>query len=347
MSPSMVDQTRVVTGGPAATPSKAFAPDTSDTKATSPNSDASGDTLHDDEGSDVRSSGDGLQIPNSPISPESLNFDGLAISGGGVDIRKASVDRYTNPYQRGQKQHNEPSVYGPPGRGFGGNYRQGVPYNVRGGAGAASFRNSRTWISPDAQVQQEFLMVRNAMRRLFKNSDIAKWKLSDYVAHKEAMLASQANKLASKVKNKEDARSISSPISSDIQKVLTKCGLEGNFDEVGNYSRALGEQTIWCNDWENGKDEIAPWPSMAEMKWEGDDRAKTGVGRFLPLPREEGPPGLMWNQLPAIEQYPIDQVCKIPTMEDAYLPVDYYIEEDHEYLWSKDLEKEMDAFLES
>jgi hypothetical protein len=347
MSPSMVDPIKVVTGGPAATPTKAFAPDNSDTKATSPNSDTSGDTLHDDESSDVRSSGDGLQTPNSPISPESLNFHGLAISGGGVDIRKASVDRYTNPYQRGQKQHNEPSVYAPPGRGFGGNYRQGVPYNARGGPGAASFRNSRTWISPDAQVQQEFLMVRNAMRRLFKNSDIAKWKLSDYAAHKEAMLASQANKLASKVKNKEDARSISSPISSDIQKVLTKCGLEGNFDEVGNFSRALGEQTIWCNDWENGKDEIAPWPSMAEMKWEGDDRAKTGVGRFLPLPREEGPPGLMWNQLPAIEQYPIDQVCKIPTMEDVYLPVDYYIEEDHEYLWSKDLEKDMDAFLES
>jgi hypothetical protein len=343
----MVDPIKVVTGGPAATPTKAFAPDNSDTKATSPNSDTSGDTLHDDESSDVRSSGDGLQTPNSPISPESLNFHGLAISGGGVDIRKASVDRYTNPYQRGQKQHNEPSVYASPGRGFGGNYRQGVPYNARGGPGAASFRNSRTWISPDAQVQQEFLMVRNAMRRLFKNSDIAKWKLSDYVAHKEAMLASQANKLASKVKNKEDARSISSPISSDIQKVLTKCGLEGNFDEVGNFSRALGEQTIWCNDWENGKDEIAPWPSMAEMKWEGDDRAKTGVGRFLPLPREEGPPGLMWNQLPAIEQYPIDQVCKIPTMEDVYLPVDYYIEEDHEYLWSKDLEKDMDAFLES
>jgi hypothetical protein len=343
----MVDPIKVVTGGPAATPTKAFAPDNSDTKATSPNSDTSGDTLHDDESSDVRSSGDGLQTPNSPISPESLNFHGLAISGGGVDIRKASVDRYTNPYQRGQKQHNEPSVYAPPGREFGGNYRQGVPYNARGGPGAASFRNSRTWISPDAQVQQEFLMVRNAMRRLFKNSDIAKWKLSDYVAHKEAMLASQANKLASKVKNKEDARSISSPISSDIQKVLTKCGLEGNFDEVRNFSRALGEQTIWCNDWENGKDEIAPWPSMAEMKWEGDDRAKTGVGRFLPLPREEGPPGLMWNQLPAIEQYPIDQVCKIPTMEDVYLPVDYYIEEDHEYLWSKDLEKDMDAFLES
>ncbi|KAI4626422.1 hypothetical protein J4E83_003572 [Alternaria metachromatica] len=346
MSPSMVDPIKVVTGDSVATPNKAFAPELQDTKVISPTSDSSGDTLH-DESSDVRSSGDGLETPNSPISPENLNFNGLTISGGGVDLRRDTVDRYTNPYQRGQKQHNEPSVYGPPGRGFGGNSRFGAGYNGRGGGGAGTYRNSRTWMSPDAQVQQEFLMIRNAMRRLFKNSDVSKWKLSDYVAHKEAMLASQANKLANQVKSKEDARFISSPISSDVQKTLTRCGLEGNFEEVGNYGRALGEQTIWCNDWENGKDEIAPWPSMAEMKWEGDDRAKTGVGRFLPLPREEGPPGLMWNQLPAIEQYPMDQVCKIPTMEDVYLPVDYHIEPDHEYLWNKGLEKEMDDFLES
>jgi hypothetical protein len=34
----------------------------------------------------------------------------------------------------------------------------------------------------------------------------------------------------------------------------------------------------------------------------------------------------MWNQLPAIEQYSMDQVCKIPTMENVYLPVDYHLE---------------------
>ncbi|KAG9185775.1 hypothetical protein G6011_07106 [Alternaria panax] len=346
MSSSMVNPIKVATSASVATPSKVQAPIAAADGATSPKTDTSGDTLHDDESSDVRSSGDGLPTPNSPISPispESLNFGGLDITGGGVDLRKNSVDRYNNPFERMQKQHNEPSTYGPPGRDFR-NHQLGAPY---GGRGDGGFRQSRTWMSPDAQVQQEFLMVRNAMRRLFKNSDIAKWKLSDYVAHKEAMLASQTNKLATKVKNKEDARAILSPIPGDIQKVLNRCGIEGNFEDVGNYGRALGEQTIWCNDWDNGKDEIAPWPSMAEMKWEGDDRAKTGVGRFLPLPREEGPPGLMWNQLPVIEQYPIDQVCKIPTMEDVYLPVDYQIEEDHEYLWSKELEMDIDAFLDS
>jgi hypothetical protein len=187
------------------------------------------------------------------------------------------------------------------------------------------------------------------MRRQFKHSDVSKWKFSDYVAHKEAMVTSEANKLACQLETKEAARNVHPhpPIAPETQDFMRKWGIEGNFDAQGNFGRVLGEQTIWCEDWLNGKEDVAPWPGMAELKWEGDDRAKTGVGRFFPLPREEGPPGLMWNQLPAIEQYPMDRVCKIPTMEDVYLPVDYYIEEDHEYLWSKELEKEMDDLLES
>jgi hypothetical protein len=39
-----------------------------------------------------------------------------------------------------------------------------------------------------------------------------------------------------------------------------------------------------------------------------------------------GPPGLPWNQLPCVDQYPIDQVARIPTMKDVYLPVDDQIE---------------------
>jgi hypothetical protein len=39
-----------------------------------------------------------------------------------------------------------------------------------------------------------------------------------------------------------------------------------------------------------------------------------------------GPPSLPWNQLPCVDQYPIDQVARIPTMKDVYLPVDDQIE---------------------
>lgn len=115
----------------------------------------------------------------------------------------------------------------------------------------------------------------------------------------------------------------------------------------GNISRVLGEKTIWCHDWRNGKDEIADWPTLAEMKWEGDDRAKTGVGRFPPLPRERGPPSIAWNQLAIVEQYPLDEVARIPTLEDVLLPVDEIPEEDTNKYIPQDIMDAIDEYLES
>ncbi|KAF2036207.1 hypothetical protein EK21DRAFT_96171 [Setomelanomma holmii] len=314
---------------------------------TSPASASSGDTLHEDGSSDVRSDGDGAASLSSPLSPNSLDLDKMSLAVSCTRLPKGGVGRYTTPFQRGLKSyetgHSSYASSDAVRRETG--FRASSPFGSRAGSG--TYRTSRTWMSQDAQAMQDFLVVRNSMRRQFRNSDVAKWKLADYIAHREAITASDANKLAKMVKAREDALIPRvPPIAQETQQDFNKWGLHGNFDQRGNLGRVLGEPTIWCRDWLNGKDETAPWPSLAEMKWEGDDRAKTGVGRFLPLPREEGPPGLAWNQLPCIEQYPIDQVARIPTMEDIYLPVDDQIEEKREYLWSKDLEKAMDEFMD-
>ncbi|KAJ5065642.1 hypothetical protein J3E72DRAFT_185432 [Bipolaris maydis] len=339
----------------------------------------SGDTLHDNEAWDSYSNQDDEAILSGSGSPGSFNLEGLSITDEHPRSRQRSATGHSHPlsnpaspetlslknltitdeHPRSRQGHGvghnhaiprgprypNANRYGLSGRGFHSHHRQGAAHAGRGGS--AGFRNPNLPLGPDAQMHQDFLTVRNSMRRQFKNSDVAKWKFSDYVAHREAINASEANKLVHQAKAKEEAGEYSSAISPETQAFLRRCGLNGNFDEVGNSGRALGEQTIWCRDWQNGKEDVAPWPSFSEMRWEGDDRAKTGVGRFLPLPREPGPPSLTWSQLPAIEQYPMDQVCQIPTMEDVYLPVDPDIEPDHEYLWSKELEKEMDALLES
>jgi hypothetical protein len=218
-----------------------------------------------------------------------------------------------------------------------------TPYH-RGG-----FRNSRTWMSPDTKHLQDFIIIRNAMRRLFKQSDVSKWRLADYIAHREAVIASDKARLDRKLKayEEEQQRQLArSPEDEEytqaVAHVITQCL---HFDE--NRSLVLGEKTIWCRDWQNGKEEIAPWPTFAEMKWEGDDRAKTGVGRFLPLPREMGAPGITWSQLQVIEQYPLDQVAQIPTMEDIYLPVDEIDDEVKYSLITRELEEAMDAYLET
>jgi hypothetical protein len=204
-------------------------------------------------------------------------------------------------------------------------------------------------MAPETKHMQDFVIIRNAMRRLFKQSDVAKWRLADYIAHREAMIASDKARVTRKLKTiqeERERRAARSPEDEEyteaVASVIKQCLHFGP-----NRSLVLGEKTIWCEDWENGKEEIAPWPTFAEMKWEGDDRAKTGVGRFLPLPREMGAPGISWSQLQVVEQFPLDQVAQIPTMEDIYLPVDEIDDEVKYDLITRELEEAMDEYLET
>ncbi|KAL1606696.1 hypothetical protein SLS60_004103 [Paraconiothyrium brasiliense] len=280
----------------------------------------------------------------SNVSPGVASPISSPIDGG--DLSSITGSRLWKP--GGHFAHiTNPSALAPrdlrplrPRHGFG--HVHGSAVNPFAGHG---FRSSRTWVSEEAQHHQEFVIIRNAMRRLFKNSDVAKWKLHDYTDHKEGMLASKKALLARAVEQKELERAVQIPHSDPKRdESITKIMPNANLSMTGNTSRVLGMKTIWCSDWMNGKDEISPWPSLAEMKWEGDDRAKTACGRFLPLPREPGAPTIPWGQLQVIEQYTLDQVQCIPTMEDVYLPVDEIEEEDIPKCLNQDL---LDALDES
>lgn len=320
-----------------------------DNKPPSPSSssDESG-TLHEDGSpTDVRVGSEGTGTTSHMGSP----IDDMTMINNSRFFRNGSkfFDDKPNPGDAGfipnDLGQNSPIYPREPSRNF--RSRNAVT-PIHGGGGTA-YRTSRTWVSPDAQHMQEFQVVRNAMRRLFKHSEVAKWKYQDYIAHREAMLASQKAQLSRTVQQKEQERELNAPhMDNKAMSSLVKL-LPGNQNLTmqGNVGRVLGQKTIWCPDWMHGKEEIAPWPTFAEMKWEGDDRAKTGVGRYLPLPREPGAPGIPWNQLQVVEQYPMDQVQLIPTMEDIYLPVDEIEDEDKWQFLDKALEDAMDEYLES
>ncbi|CAI6252998.1 unnamed protein product [Periconia digitata] len=218
---------------------------------------------------------------------------------------------------------------------------------------ANNYRSSRTWHSPEAQRYHDYQLVRNAMRRLFKKSEVAKWTYDDYIKHLEATLASKKAHLDKVLATKEherldklhNGRFYTSP--QTLKAIEKGCLPNGNDTLQGNTSRALAMKTIWCPDWKNGKEEIANWPTLQEMKWEGDDRAKTGVGRFPPLPRENGPPSIPWNQLPVVEQYELDEVARIPTLEDVLLPVDEIPDEDAPLFVDQHVWDAIDEYLES
>lgn len=253
-----------------------------------------------------------------------------------------SSNGHGNGHMRGNSGHGH-TRYHP-------RYMHGpIPLAYPGPGPRGGIRHSRTWVSEDAKMMQDWVVTRNAMRRLFRHSEVAKWKYSDYVAHREAMVASAKALLNKKLRIKEEEHQKRLALTQEDYAYAESLGhsVSQCLNWGDNRSLVLGERTIWCLDWQNGKEEIAPWPTLAEMKWEGDDRAKTNVGRFLPLPREIGAPGITWAQLQVVEQYPLDQVQKVPTLEDILLPVDEIDDEVKYNLITKELEDAMDEYLES
>lgn len=310
----------------------------------SPPSESSSDTLHEDESF----YDDRKHFNISPLSTTTLNFEDLKIHDVEASRQYKAINRFSTPHYNAVKYHRSPApAHVQPTQHLHRNrYHYSLGHGLARGSNAP--RNARPGMSGEARAAQDFLVVRNSMKRQFRNSEVAKWKVGDYIAHREAIMASAAKRSAEQAQSNGNGMALQiQPMSPAQQDMMARCGLNGNFNRIGNYGRALGERTIWCDDWQNGKDEIAPWPCLAELKWEGDDRAKTGVGRYPPLPREQGPVGLPWNQLQAVEQYPIDQIARIPTMEDVYLPVDEIDDEVKYALLNKDLEVAMDAYLES
>jgi hypothetical protein len=210
--------------------------------------------------------------------------------------------------------------------------RESTPRFGRGGyyrGGRGGYVPSRKWVSPETAAHDEYRVMRNAMQRLFPKSAVAKMTEAEYAQHKKDLRADYAEELeASRAGNdKYHGRSWTPLVDLEEDNEEDNMPKDGAALMAGlinpdNRSAVLCLPTIWCKNWRNGKEEVAPWPTPAEMRWEGDDRAKTDCGRFLGLPREPGHPQIHWQQLNVIPQYPLDEVARIPTIEDTHAPVE-------------------------
>lgn len=84
-------------------------------------------------------------------------------------------------------------------------------------------------------------------------------------------------------------------------------------------SPVLSRVTVFCPLWALGREHIAPWPSPAEQKYEGEGRIETDIlhRRCLPPPRVEGNGMSDFKQRDIIWQSALDdRYWPIPTEEE-------------------------------
>ncbi|KAI9706376.1 MAG: hypothetical protein M1836_003381 [Candelina mexicana] len=165
---------------------------------------------------------------------------------------------------------------------------------------------SVTWASEEEREHEKFVAIRNAMSRIVPRSDIVPWKYPDWLVHRVAMLQMRRNII--------DRKLTLAVAMAGTVKIRSAFGGRKLSLRRGS---VLSLSTIWC-PWSDGVDRAdAPWPGLQEMKWEGDDRARTGVSRFPPMPREPGNETVVWHQLKAIVAWEFDQVRQLPRLGES------------------------------
>jgi hypothetical protein len=119
-----------------------------------------------------------------------------------------------------------------------------------------------------------------------------------------------------------------------------------------NYGSVLSQPTIWTMGGPNVTTpaynagimpwQYAGWPDHREFKWEGDDRAASSVGRFMPLPRQATNDSVAWHHRPHQLPYYFDEVSRVPTFEDVYYPPENPGHDDTTHMLGEDLLKEIE-----
>ncbi|KAK7553673.1 hypothetical protein IWX49DRAFT_221474 [Phyllosticta citricarpa] len=188
--------------------------------------------------------------------------------------------------------------------------------------------SSRVWVSDRCRQEEQYEVAQIGVRRNFRKYDKDIMEpikdFGSWLRHQSAMhnvkLEAERRKIAEMeqralVREKDKEAQMAGVPFWDLR------------DRQPGHGAALGMPTIWCPDWKTPDRRVAAWPTLSEMKWEGDDRARTGVKRFLPLPREPTNGAVAWNHLPMIHQQPFDQVWTIPTELDILYPMHQLDEE--------------------
>lgn len=176
-------------------------------------------------------------------------------------------------------------------------------------SGSASHTQSRSWSSQTRIEEEAWIRLQKQFTYLkVKSSPFLPTDLRSYLKHKQEFTEYKCAQEMKRIKATVHYARSTGWLSLELEEVAAKyCNLiqllggtqllkvtevcMGGFFWRDGLGAVCAERTDFCPlDWrsEEQQRKEAAWPSIAEMKWDGDDRLiNADFGRFTPVPRSE------------------------------------------------------------
>lgn len=161
---------------------------------------------------------------------------------------------------------------------------------------------SKTWKSSDTKEKDQYARLSTLLHHFVPESPFVPRTYAVWVQHRAAMNAMEMENMKKTIAVKQARNTVDA-------KIPIKEALNGK-TFTDNRSAVLAHETIWAS-WSlpSDKHPEALWPDREEFQYEGDDRAKSAVGRFFPLPRKPGNETVNWKAREQLQPYrPLDHV---------------------------------------
>jgi hypothetical protein len=166
----------------------------------------------------------------------------------------------------------------------------------------AAHSQSKTWKSDEAKEKDQYARLSTLLHHFVPESPFVPRIYAIWVEHRAAMNAMEMENMKRNITIKQSRNTVAA-------KIAIKPLLDGK-TFTDNRSAVLCHETIWAPwSFPTDKHPEAHWPDRTEFQYEGDDRAKSDVGRFLPLPRKPGNETVNWKAREQLQSHrPLDHV---------------------------------------
>lgn len=196
--------------------------------------------------------------------------------------------------------------------------------------------STKTWKSSERKEEEEYRRTRKQVRHLapemFKDNaepfgescDIFPRNVTEWKQFKSDMYGMRADELEKNAQKTLAMAEALENIPKEKRAVKSAFGDGAKVFKDG-LGPVLAQPTIWSLEHGvSGWREPVPWPTQAELLWNGDNRGtvngRTRIDRYLPPPRQSTTSGISFHDLPLVRTFPLDKTG--PIFESGPSPVE-------------------------